>query len=248
MQERRRAILLLDLDGVVLDNERYEPEWERLAGRAFMPLLGGSADSWAEHQEAVWQEVSGRGVCELEEQSPLERPPPSEWWDRMNSEWIAETCERVGVRAPSTPRERIDVAERALAFYFRNTRGVFPGTADTIVRLSRGFEVHMASGNPASVVETVLERLGVREQVGFPFGSDLAGEYKQHSVPFYGEILSRIEAQPDPLIVVDDVDSALDAARELGAVTVKVGPASQGGEHDFLIETLAELPPLLESL
>ena len=55
--DRLRPVLLLDVDGVILDNERWEEESARLGGPALASLLGGDPGAWAAHQERVWQEV-----------------------------------------------------------------------------------------------------------------------------------------------------------------------------------------------
>lgn len=44
-----------------LITDQYEPELERLAEPAFVPLLGGEGASWSQHQEATWQRVWQRG-------------------------------------------------------------------------------------------------------------------------------------------------------------------------------------------
>ena len=63
-----------------------------------------------------------------------------------------------------------------------------PEPLGAIEKLSGQFEIHMASGNPSFVVETVLPRLGVSDRVGRPFGSDLVGCQKGDS-RFYPAIL-----------------------------------------------------------
>ena len=39
-------VMLLDVDGVILDNDLYDSEWDRLAGQAFTPLFGDNLAAW----------------------------------------------------------------------------------------------------------------------------------------------------------------------------------------------------------
>lgn len=234
------------MDGVILDNERWEEESARLGGQALASLLGGDPGAWAAHQERVWQEVWRRGSREFRGDPGLRGLNLSRWWDRVEAEWIAEVCGVVGVAAPETFEERVDVAERATVHILENTEGVFPGAAKAIEELSGRFEIHMASGNPSFVVETVLRRLGVRDRVGRPFGSDLVGCQKGDS-RFYPAILEAVEAVPSRAVVVDDGEEPLAWARAAGLRTVKVGgPPSD--EADLAVGSLAELPDVISEV
>lgn len=238
--------VLLDLDGVLLNNDEYSPEFDRLAESAFVPLLGGEAASWVRHHEAVWRRVQERGWQEYVAEPGLRGLNLARWWDRVHAEWIEEACIAVGVEPPPTFEQRVDAAERVLAHFFQNTQSVVPEAAATIHAVSEAHQVHMASGNPGWVVETVLDRLTVRDRVGHPFGSDLVGFQKGHD-QFYPTILDAVGAKADQTIVVDDGDDALARAARLGIVTVKVGAPGDAG-HDHRIQTISELPALLCSL
>ena len=240
-------VMLLDVDGVILDSDQYDPEWERLAGQAFVPLLGGDPEAWPAAQSAAWNSVTARRFSELDEMSESERPHPSVWWDGLYAEWVEEACKLAGVSTP-TPEERARVGDAAFDFYCRNARGVFPETAGTIARLAERFELHMASGNPAWIVEAVLRGLGVRHLVGQPFGSDLAGALKRAPFEqFYRGIEAKIGQASKP-IVVDDDERCLAAARKtLGAITVRVGTPSEGDGDNIVIDRLSSLPALIDS-
>ena len=176
-------------------------------------------------------------------------PHASDWWDRVNAEWIEDACKLVGVTAPGTPRAHADIAERALDFFYRNTESFFPGTADAITQLAQRFELHMASGNPAWIVEALLRRLDARDLVGRPFESDLAGAHKGAPYEqFYRAISTKIGDHPEKLVVVDDYDRPLAAARELlGAMTVRIGSPSETDGDDIVIDRLSSLPALIDS-
>ena len=242
-------VMLLDVDGVILDRDRSDPEWERLAGQAFSPHLGGPADAWHAAQSDAWSRLSAREYRELNEMPESNWPHASDWWDRVNAEWIEEACKLVGVAAPGTPRARTDVAEQALDFFCRNTESFFPGIADAITQLAQRFELHMAPGNPAWIVKALLRRLDVRDLVGRPFGSDLAGAHKGAPYEqFYRAITTKIGGHPEKLIVVDDFEGPLAAARELfGAVTVRVGAPSETDGDNIVIDRLSSLPALIDS-
>lgn len=242
-------VMLLDVDGVILDNSLYDPEWDRLAGQAFSPHLGGPADTWHAAQSDARIRVSSKEYRELSQMPESSWPHPSDWWDRVNAEWIEEACKVVGVTAPGTPRARTDVAEQALDFFCRNTESFFPDIVDAIRQLSQRFELHMASGNPAWIVEALLRRLGARELIGFPFGSDLAGALKRAPYEqFYRAITTKIGGHPEKLVVVDDAEKPLAAARELlGAITVRVGTPSETDGDNIVIDSLSSLPALIDS-
>ena len=246
MTGQRHHSLLLDLDGVILDSEGWNDECDRLAGDAFASLLGGKPAAWAEHQHRVWLEVWENGCREYSDEQGLRRLNLYRWWDRLNDQWIRGLCRTLDVQPPATFEARVDVVERALTFIYEHTRAVVPGAADAIKSLSRDFELHMASGNPAWIIETVLTRLGVRDLIGKPFGSDLIGYQKGHP-RFYPAIVEAVQATPANCIVVDDGEGVLGNAAVAGLKTVKVG-GSDTGRFDLTIGSIAELPNAILSL
>ena len=89
---RERTILLLDQDGVLLDNALYDAEWERLAEQAFATQVGGDPRAWPEAQRAAWARIE-REAAEQHRALPKEaRPTAAEWWDLANAAWIEEAC------------------------------------------------------------------------------------------------------------------------------------------------------------
>jgi FMN phosphatase YigB (HAD superfamily) len=242
----QRDVVLLDVDGVLLDNARYDPEFERLGGAAFAPLLGGDPAGWAEAQRRAWDTVQREARLRHARLPADVRPSLRDWWFHANSEWIEASCALMGVPAPLMPAARVAAAERALTYFFLNADNAFPGVAEAVTALAKRAELHMASGNQAFVVECVLTRLGVRELVGRPFGTDLLGADKEEGAEFYEAILTAIGADPERVTLVDDADRALRAAGALGIRTVKIGPRSL--DCDLAIDSLAELSEALERL
>lgn len=244
VRSRLKAVLL-DVDGVLLDPAQGEQDWARLAGPAFCPVLGGQADAWLEHQHVVWQRVWRQACREDTGSVGLRGLNLSRWWDRVFAEWIAQTCRAVGVCPPATFEARVDAAERVLAFFYLHTDALVPGAAETIRSLSRRFQIHTASGNPSWIVQKVIERLGVADVVGRPFGSDLVGVQKGNE-QFYPGILARIGVSASEALLADDGDGALCHAARWGIRVVKVGTRGHGDEG-AAIGSIADLPRLLES-
>lgn len=245
LRRSKPRVVLLDVDGVLLDNAQMDQEWTRLAGSAFCPVLGGRAEAWLEHQAAVWQRVWQQACREDTGSLGLRGMNLARWWDRVHAEWIAQTCAAVGVVPPATFEERVDAAERVFAYFLLHTEAVVPGAAAAIRSLSPAFEIHMASGNPSWIVEKVLERLGVSNVVGRPFGSDLVGVQKGNE-RFYPTILEQVGVPGEDTLLVDDADGSLANAAKWGIGTVKVSDSSVL-TPGLAIPTLADLPRLLES-
>ena len=58
----------------------------------------------------------------------------------------------------------------------------------------------------------------------------------------------RIGGHPEKLVVVDDAEKPLAAARELlGAITVRVGTPSETDGDNIVIDSLSSLPALIDS-
>ena len=243
ISQNDQRFLFLDLDGVILDDAKWESESGRLVGATFSELFGGDAEVWTGNQQRLWMRVWNRGNEEYREALGLRRLNLSRWWDRLHAEWVLQLCVEVGVEAPCTFEERVDAAERALTNVYLNTNAVFPGSGAAIRALANDFEIHTASGNPSWIVETVLSAIGVRELIGRPFGSDLVGFHKGHD-SFYARILNEVGALPEASIVVDDGDAPLLDAGKIGAKTVKVG-AAESGPFDLTIGSLSELPDVI---
>ena len=105
----------------------------------------------------------------------------------------------------------------------------------------------MASGNPAWIIETVLERLGVRRLAGEPFGCDLIGYQKGHE-NFYPAILESVGALPERTAVVDDGESHLERAADLGLNTIRVLESPGPSSADAAIGSISELPDVIDHM
>jgi FMN phosphatase YigB (HAD superfamily) len=236
-----RPIVLLDVDGVLLDNSLYDLEWQRLADDACIPRLGGRPGQWAPALHAAWLDAARA----LLGPHGAQRLAPDLFWRALEHEWIERACALAGVVPPASAAERTLAARAASAHYFGHTRALVPDAAATIAELAQRCELHMSSGNPAFVVELVLQRMAVRPLVGQPFGSDLLGVYKQDAASFYRTLLTRIDADPRQVWVVDDMDGPLAAAHALGARTIKIGTTTSTATHARVTDTFARVPELI---
>lgn len=129
----------------------------------------------------------------------------------------------------------------------------FPGAAECVARLrSRGVALHVATNKPATPTKWLLSRW---------FPGAFADSVSVDSVPerrlskeqMLSELARRHGLAPEASVMVGDGASDLRAGRALGWRTVAVlygyGDAAslRAEAPDWAIQTLAELPPLLEA-
>ena len=231
-----RRVVLIDLDGVLFDANRYEPEWERLAGEIFTPLLGGDPARWAVTQRVGWEQAATTYWDRAREHAQTGDWPPRRSWEHAMRDWVVEACRQHAIEPPSD-EEASAKGRRAMERFFELTTGMLPDVGPALARLARRFELHMSSGNPSFAVESALHRIGAREHVGEPFGSDLAGAYKGRPATFYEAILAKLGAPASAVVVIDDSPVALDAARGLGTATVHIGTDS---DYDLVTERFVD--------
>ena len=231
---------LLDVDGVLLDNHKWAVETARVTGDAAVPMLGGQEEIWGTRHQHVWDSAWSRANETYKFDLGLRRMNLSRWWDWVHADWIVQMCAEMGLQPPVSFEERVDTAERIYHHVYTHADIVFPGSREAILDLDERFEIHTASGNPGWVVETVLDGLGVRDRIGMPFGSDLA-DLQKGDDRFNPIILEAIGADPTEVVLVDDDDRALVAARRHGITAVKMGT---DGEGDLTISRLSDLSNL----
>ena len=236
-----RTVLLLDLDDVLLDLTHWDEEWIRIGPDILPSVLDVDPIAWAKGQRAVFEKVWLAATKTFRPVLGLRRRNLARWWERVHAEWIEASCRAAGGTAPPTFEERVDASKRIHAAFFARADVVFEGAAEAIVALSERFDLHMASGNPAWVIEMALERIGVRELVGYPFGSDLAGVQKAHP-DFYPTILRTIGVDGSRVMLADDGDVPLRNAAKHGILPVRIGPAGDGsGLHSPSISALPDV-------
>lgn len=235
-------VLFLDDGGVISDNKVRGPQWQRLVGEFFAPVLGGEPQAWAEanrvytatlFEPAKWQArlADARDYWDFEETYFLE--------------WVEGMCKLVGVPQPSR-EESLDLARQAGAWIIPRVRADAPGAVEAIRLLhQRGYVLHTASGESSSDLEGYLGAMGVRDCFQRLYGPDLVNTLKAEPI-FYERIFADAGVSPADALVVDDSPAMIVWASQVGAHTVLVGsqplqvPRFLGNAN-----SLAELPRLL---
>ena len=233
--------LFIDDGGVLNDNSRRAPEFQRLVADFFPPRLGGEPAAWAEANRETFQQVfdthkDAMAVDDAYEQGAV----------AYETAWLVAMCEHVGV-APPEGDACSTLAREALLYITRRARAAFPGAAETVAMLARaGYTLHTASNQPSWELEGYLSCMGILDHFGILFGADLVSAMKP-SCTYYERAFALTGVDPARALVLDDSPGYLDAAREVGARTVLVGGDASAAGH-LAIPSLVALPSLLETL
>src|SRR4051812_19338663 len=128
MSESARVswVLFIDDGGVMNDNALRGAQWQRLLGEFFPPILGGTAEAWAEANRIVaprlWEGYGFQGRTDLDYAT----------WDRAyRIAWLVGMCECVGASVPSE-EEGIALAHQAAAYVTRRVRATYSGAVEAI--------------------------------------------------------------------------------------------------------------------
>jgi FMN phosphatase YigB (HAD superfamily) len=235
---RRVRVVFLDDGGVLNDNDRRAPEWRRLLGEFFPPLLGGTPVAWADANEVVfegiwrdWQRLRERG----DELGP-------DWWPAQNPRWLVGMCAQVGVAAPDDLDGTVKASHR---YVMARIDCAYPDAAPAMRELhAKGLTLHLASGGQTYELEVYLRRMGVWELIDRPYGADLLGVNKT-GPRYYERIVEDSGVDPDAAIVVDSHAGPLEWADAVGFRTVHLDRLGEGSRFGR-ITTLDQLLPLLE--
>ena len=233
--------LFIDDGGVLNDNSRRGPEFQRLIAEFFPPRLGGTPQAWAEANRATFQHVfeADRDAMAVVDAYQQEVAP-------YETEWLTAMCQHVGVTPPAGDACGA-LAREAMLFITRRARAAFPGAAETVAALaSAGYTLHTASNQASWVMEGYLSGMGILDHFGILFGADLVNVMKPYPA-YYERVFALAGVDHSRALVLDDTPEFLDTARALGARTVLVG-ASEAPPGHHAIPSLAALPALLETL
>jgi HAD superfamily hydrolase (TIGR01509 family) len=241
-----RLVVFLDDGGVMNDNARRGPQWQRLVAEFFAPLLGGEPAAWAEANRVV-----AEGLLEPAAwQARLREASNYASFDRAyQRDWLGGMCALVGVAAPPE-EEGFALACRANDWITRRVRSACPGAVEAIRALAaRGYALHTASGELSADLAGYLEGMGVRECFGRLYGPDLLDTFKE-GPEYYARLFADADVAPADALVVDDSPRAVAWAASVGARAVLVGATSPppGDGATPRIAGLFELPALLERL
>lgn len=242
-----RFVVFLDDGGVISDNSLRGPQWRRLVGEYYSPILGGRPEDWVAANEAFTTTLFEPNAW----QERLKATHDYEAFERAYFlDWIYGMCALVGVEPPPE-EESIALARRSNAWIIPQVRADFPGAADAIRLLrERGYVLHTASGESSSDLEGYLGAIGVRDCFDRLYGPDLINIMKA-GPEYYSRMLADAGVAPENALIVDDSPLVVGYAAEVGARTVLVGnhhPAPDVPGFIGTIGSLAELPALLESL
>ena len=233
--------LFIDDGGVLNDNSRRGPEFQRLTAEFFPPRLGGTPEAWAEANRATFQQVFEAHKDAMAVVDAYQRAVVP-----YETAWLTAMCDHVGVVAPKAD-DCAALAREALLYITSRTRAAFPGAAETVATLAgAGYTLHTASNQPSWEMERYLSGMGVLDHFGILFGADLVNAMKPNR-EYYERVFALAGVDPSRALVLDDTPEFLDAARKVGACTVLVG-ASEAPPGHHAIPSLAALPPLLETL
>ncbi len=105
-----RFDLFLDDGGVMNDNAVRGPQWQRMVGEFFAPILGGTPEAWAEANRVtappLWQPG---GLHALWEEAGREYSA-FDW--AYHRHWLTGMCEYLGLEPP-LEEETVELARRA---------------------------------------------------------------------------------------------------------------------------------------
>lgn len=239
-----RPVILIDDGGVMNDNRVRGPQWQRLVGEFFTPLLGGTPAAWAEANYIV----STRFFEPANWRTRVKAAPDYQSFVRVYwHDWIIYMCQLVGVSPPSEDKS-IELAQQAEAYITCRVHSDFPGAIDAIRQLhAQGYTLHTASGEPSANLQGYLEAMGVRACFGHLYGPDLLNTLKE-GPEYHARLFADAQIAPEEALVVDDSPRVLAWARELGATVVLVSAEKETTDGMMRIGSLAELPEFIHRL
>jgi HAD superfamily hydrolase (TIGR01509 family) len=240
-----RLKVFLDDGGVMNDNNIRALQWQYLVGEFFVPLLGGSPETWSRANRMVADRLFEPSAWRRRVQAA----PDYRSFDRdYQVEWLRGMCELVEV-GTSSDEECLRLARRAAAFITCRVQAAFPGVVDTIRTLHRqGYMLHTASGESSLDLAGYLQAMGVRDCFGRLYGPDLIEALKE-GPEYYERIFADLGIEAAEALVVDDSPRAIGWAMQVGARTVLVGDSSFPQTGTTLhIWSLVELPAMLQQL
>ncbi len=238
--------IFIDDGGVINDNSLRAPQWQRLLGDFLVPRFGGTQEAWAEANRVLMNRAG-----EMLRAGTLFPPGVgyAEGKRQQDEQWVAGTCELVGVEAPATPEERVAVAIEAHNEILPQVRAEFPGAAEAIRELhSMGFALYTASGAPRHDLRIQLAQSEVVDLFTETYGADIT-DVPKGARDFYDAILEHAGIDPEKALIVDDTPNSIRRASAAGAAGILISDQpGQSTEAVAVLESLAGLPGLLASL
>jgi HAD superfamily hydrolase (TIGR01509 family) len=238
----QQPAIFLDDGGVMNDNARRGPQWQRLVADFFPPLLGGDPAAWAEANRVVATALFAdysRTMAGRDDADYLA------WLHGYRIAWMRHMCAYMGVPSPSEEDCR-DLSERASMYVTTRVRADIAGVIEALRALhDRGHTLHTASGEESGELHGYLTGMGVRDCFTGLYGPDLINTPKE-GPRYYERVFADAGLDPRDAVVVDDFPAALRWAAVLGARTVLVrSDRSDSDDADLVLDALRDLPAAL---
>ncbi len=204
-------------------------------------LDGVLVDSEALHVEA-WRALFARLGIEVSDEEYAQGV------GMADVDWLRWLVARRGLQADiaSWREEKRALFQRILA---ADTRP-FPGVAELVRRLRPDFRLAVASNSWRQNIETVLERLGLRDSFDALVGADDVTRHKPHPEA-YQVAAARLGLPPAACVVIEDSPLGIQAAKAAGMRCIGITnslPAERLGGADLVVGTLEDAEPVLRFL
>lgn len=231
--------IFFDDGGVMNDNKKRGPQWQRLVGEFFSKRFGGEPTVWS---NANRQYIEGY-LKKYRTWTGIYEGLDYESFNRLYIEgWVEGMFNLTGNLLP--PRiEYDDIFYSASAYVTPNVQADFPGVIDTITDLyNTGYTLHTASGESSMDLHGYLSGMGVRDMFDRLYGPDLVNTVK-NGEPYYREILNDLNIEPEHAIIIDDNPKMLQILSKMGVHAIQSCLTSdhQPCVPDFIM-TMNELP------
>jgi FMN phosphatase YigB (HAD superfamily) len=237
--------IFLDDGGVINDNSKRTPQWQRLIGEFMVTRFGGDADAWVKSNVAFIAREA-----KLMHDGDFFPPgvDPDEVIRQRDDRFITEMCKDVGIEPPGSSEERVVLARELHNYGIANVRAEFPGAVDAIRELhSMGYAIYMASGGSSVDLRLQLTASDVADLFTETYGSDIAGIPKGGR-EFYDSILEHSGVEAAVALFLDDTPNSIRRIAEVGARCVLISTTEEEPAAIARLGSLVELPGLLRGL
>lgn len=152
-------------------------------------------------------------------------------------------------RYPWGPLDEVAITERivqrATALLLRRAVAL-PGAIETVEALATsGMALAVASSSPGSVIDTVMERLGIRERFDVLHSAEHERRGKPHP-DVYLTTARLLDVEPESCIAIEDSMNGFRAAKAAGMRCIAVPASTDAGDSrfesaDLVLASLLEL-------
>lgn len=241
----RIAAIFLDDGGVLNDNRVRGPQWRKLVGEFFPPILGGTPEAWAGANRVVFDRIFAESFGDMN--MGFQSNGYNTWWRSYQVRWLREMAAEVGVKAPRDEQAIFELAIEACRYINPRVQAAIDGGKEAVGELATA-TLYTASSGHSEELDGMLRGMGLRQHFKTLYGPDLVNQFKS-SVAYYEKVFAHAGVDPASALVVDDSEKAIVWADAAGAKTCLVAPARPPRcNAGAVIASLAELPELLEEL